>query len=145
MINSHALYRLSYGGIYKCWRLPIFTGRFQPTIFGTTELNFCVRDGNRWTLSVINTNYLFLLLTFWVLVTRARIELALPPWEGGVLTAWPTGQFSSARAGCPAPTFSLVRHQGFEPGTPWLRVRCSTNWANGAYCALHLQNWIKNF
>lgn len=55
MINSHALYRLSYGGIYKCWRLPIFTGRFQPTIFGTTELNFCVRDGNRWNLSVIAT------------------------------------------------------------------------------------------
>ena len=55
-VRSH--YRLSYGGIYKCWRLPIFTGRFQPTIFGTTELNFCVRDGNRWTLSVIDTNYL---------------------------------------------------------------------------------------
>ena len=57
MINSHALYRLSYGGIYKCWHLPIFPGRHQPSIFGTTELNFCVRDGNRWTLSVINTNY----------------------------------------------------------------------------------------
>ena len=57
-ISVHSHYRLSYGGIYKCWRLPIFTGRFQPTIFGTTELNFCVRDGNRWTLSVINTNYL---------------------------------------------------------------------------------------
>ena len=66
MINSHALYRLSYGGIYKCWRLPIFTGRFQPTIFGTTELNFCVRDGNRWTLSVINTN-LFISLLFFTL------------------------------------------------------------------------------
>ena len=64
MINSHALYRLSYGGIYKCWRLPIFTGRFQPTIFGTTELNFCVRDGNRWTLSVIDTNYLLPLFSF---------------------------------------------------------------------------------
>ena len=64
MINSHALYRLSYGGIYKCWRLPIFTGRFQPTIFGTTELNFCVRDGNRWTLSVINTNYSFTYIHF---------------------------------------------------------------------------------
>ena len=24
---------------------------------GTTELNFCVRDGNRWDLSVINTSY----------------------------------------------------------------------------------------
>ena len=27
----------------------------------------------------------------------------------------------------------VVHHQGLEPGTPWLRVRCSTNWANGAY------------
>ena len=68
MINSHALYRLSYGGIYSktplwvyalCWHLPIFPGRHQPSIFGTTELNLCVRYGNRWTLSVINTNYSF--------------------------------------------------------------------------------------
>ena len=39
-----------------CWRLPIFPGRRQPSIFGTSELNFCVRDGNRWTLTAINTN-----------------------------------------------------------------------------------------
>ena len=26
-----------------------------------------------------------------ILVTRTRIELVLPPWKGGVLTAWPTG------------------------------------------------------
>ena len=75
MINSHALYRLSYGGIYKCWRLPIFTGRFQPTIFGTTELNFCVRYGNRWTLSVINTN----LLTFVSLLRTVLIILRAAP------------------------------------------------------------------
>ena len=31
------------------------------------------------------------------------------------------------------PCFSLVHHQGFEPWTPWLRVRCSASWANGAY------------
>ena len=42
-----------------CWHLPIFPGRHQPSIFGTTELNFCVRYGNRWTLSVINTNLFF--------------------------------------------------------------------------------------
>ena len=72
MINSHALYRLSYGGIYSktpvwvyalCWHLPIFPGRHQPSIFGTTELNFCVRYGNRWTLSVINTNYSFVFIS----------------------------------------------------------------------------------
>ena len=74
------LYRLSYGGIYetpapsverhelwrdiqekqtkqKCWRRPIFPGRFQPSIFGAGELNFCVRNGNRWTLTVKITNY----------------------------------------------------------------------------------------
>ena len=27
----------------------------------------------------------------------------------------------------------LVHLQGFEPGTHWLRVSCSTNWAKGAY------------
>ena len=45
------------GCIALSWHLPIFPGRHQPSIFGTTELNFCVRYGNRWTLSVINTNY----------------------------------------------------------------------------------------
>ena len=30
----------------------------------------------------------------------------------------------------------LVHHQGFEPGTHWLRVSCSTNWANGAYLGI---------
>ena len=37
-------------------RLPIFTSRFQLTIFGTSELNFCVRNGNRWDLTVIDTD-----------------------------------------------------------------------------------------
>ena len=36
--------------------LPIFPGSRPPSIVGTRELNFCVRDGNRWTLTVINTN-----------------------------------------------------------------------------------------
>ena len=29
-------------------------------------------------------------------------------------------------------SFFLVHLQGFEPGTHWLRVSCSTNWAKGA-------------
>lgn len=36
-------------------RLPIFTRRFQRTIFGTSELNFCVRNGNRCILLAIIT------------------------------------------------------------------------------------------
>ena len=42
----------------KCWHLPIFPGRHQPSIFGTIELNFRVRYGNGWTLNVFNTNFL---------------------------------------------------------------------------------------
>ena len=62
------LYRLSYGGISEVARssltkpllvlaLPIFPGRLQPSIVGRIELNFRVRDGNGWTLDLINTNY----------------------------------------------------------------------------------------
>ena len=36
--------------------LPIFPGSHPPSIVGANELNFCVRDGNRWTLAAINTN-----------------------------------------------------------------------------------------
>ena len=36
--------------------LPIFPASYPASIVGTNELNFCVRDGNRWTLTAINTN-----------------------------------------------------------------------------------------
>ncbi len=36
--------------------LSIFTRSHPRTIVDELELNFCVRDGNRWTLKPINTN-----------------------------------------------------------------------------------------
>ena len=36
--------------------LPIFPCSHPQSIVGANELNFCVRDGNRWTLITINTN-----------------------------------------------------------------------------------------
>jgi hypothetical protein len=42
--------------LFQCWHRPIFPGRRQPSIFGTDELNYRVRNGNGWTLIVINTN-----------------------------------------------------------------------------------------
>ena len=36
--------------------LLIFPGSHPPSIVSVHELNFCVRDGNRWTLMTINTN-----------------------------------------------------------------------------------------
>ena len=37
--------------------LSIFPGSRPPSIVDGTELNFCVRDGNRWTLRPINANF----------------------------------------------------------------------------------------
>ena len=36
-------------------RLPIFPNRLQLSIFGASELNFCVRYENRWDLTAIVT------------------------------------------------------------------------------------------
>ena len=37
--------------------LPIFPASHPASIVGVHVLNFCVRDGNRWTHMTINTNY----------------------------------------------------------------------------------------
>ena len=37
--------------------LPIFPCSHPQSIVGEGVLNFCVRDGNRWTHTPINTNY----------------------------------------------------------------------------------------
>ena len=151
--------------------LPIFTASHPATIVGANELNFCVRDGNRWTLIAINTNsygWAFAHLLFrcpfadfcysphcsvWIvsnlfqfvnpflrrnLVTHTGFEPMLTAWEAAVLTTWPMGH--------------LVHLHGLEPGTHWLRVSCSTNWAKGAFPyalslfdsvhgAIHPENW----
>ena len=36
--------------------LPIFPASHPASIVGADELNFCVRDGDRWTLVAIKTN-----------------------------------------------------------------------------------------
>ena len=43
--------------LFLCRRQLIFPGRLQPSIVSTCELNFRVRYGNGWTLTVINTYY----------------------------------------------------------------------------------------
>ena len=54
------------------------------------------------------------------MVPPRGFEPLSPPWKGGVLSPRRWGHF----------IFSMGR-AGFEPATLWLRVRCSTNWANG--------------
>ena len=128
-VRSH--YRLSYGGIYSktpfwvwcslCWHLPIFPGRHQPSIFGTTELNFCVRYGNRWTLSVINTNYFTLIYIktfqpYSLLVTRGGIEPPFSAWEANVLTAWLTSHIKIRNRFSPIPYQWWYSFRDSNPG-----------------------------
>ena len=53
-----ALHRIVEG--YNMFALPIFPGSHPPSIVSVRVLNFCVRDGNRWTHTTINTNLLTL-------------------------------------------------------------------------------------
>ena len=43
--------------LMRCRRRPNFPGRCHPSILGTAELNYRVRNGNGWTLCVIITDY----------------------------------------------------------------------------------------
>jgi hypothetical protein len=47
---------ITTGHFLLCWQRPILPGSFPPSIFGTGELNFRVRDGNGWDLTVMNTS-----------------------------------------------------------------------------------------
>ena len=42
---------------FLCWHRAIFPVRRQTSIVATDELNFRVRNGNGWTLTVIDTNF----------------------------------------------------------------------------------------
>ena len=53
MVKQLNLFRFSC----LCWRWAIFPARLQASIFASAELNFCVRNGNRWTLCDKNTNF----------------------------------------------------------------------------------------
>ena len=85
--------------------------------------------------------------------TLYPIELRAPGIFGAAERTWtstglpPLGPQPSASAIPPRPlhptiiiihlwnnlsTWKLVSHEGLEPSTLWLKVRCSTNWANGS-------------
>ena len=75
--------------------LLIFTASRPATIVSANELNFCVRDGNRWTLIAINTDYL--------IGDPYRIRTDVNGVRGRCLNHLTNGP--------------LVHLQGLEPGT----------------------------
>ncbi len=48
---------------------------------------------------------------------------------------------SSASANSATSAFFLVAHPGIEPGTPWLKVMCSTDWASEPYLFNYVIGW----
>ena len=75
VIHNNKALRLSSQSFHLSRRLPIFTRRFQRTILGTSELNFCVRNGNRWNLTVIVTDqYDWFSITFLFYFVQCFLE-----------------------------------------------------------------------
>ena len=60
LLSNASEYKKTAGGNHRRFvlALPIFPCSHPQSIVGANELNFCVRDGNRWTLIAINTNYM---------------------------------------------------------------------------------------
>ena len=76
-----------------------------------------------------------------LLVTRTGIEPMSPPWKGDVLTAWPTGhkyEWNKLLY-----FIHLVSYPRLERGTTWLKVKCSTTWANSPCHQLYKQPFFK--
>ena len=84
--------------------LPIFPGSRPPSIVGVHVLNFCVRDGNRWTHMTINTNYIYPSLSAEITFGDPyRIRTDVNGVRGRCLNHLTNGP--------------LVHLQGLEPGT----------------------------
>ena len=89
--------------------LPIFPVRLQTSIFGASELNFRVRDGNGWTLTAINTNCC-LSAGYSILPCPARLG---DPYGNRTHVCGVRGRRLNRLTNGP-----LVHLQGLEPWTP---------------------------
>ena len=139
--------------------LPIFPGSRPPSIVGAHELNFCVRDGNRWTLMTINTNsygWLFTIFyiksvaasnSYWIISsTQVPVKLFIPRRSPAQrvraeATSNDTGGISRWRN-----MEHCVMRQG--AGDPWenrtpvtgVRGRCLNRLTNGPWCTFRDSN-----
>ena len=57
MPNGYEKTAAAFAVAVLCWHRAIFPVRRQTSIVATDELNFRVRNGNGWTLVVIDTNF----------------------------------------------------------------------------------------
>ena len=91
--------------------LLIFPGSHPPSIVSANELNFCVRDGNRWTLIAINTNLCGWLLTIFYIQSLPAVNSG-DPYRIRTDVNGVRGRCLNHLTNGP-----LVHLQGLEPGT----------------------------
>ena len=92
--------------------LPIFPGSRPPSIVGVHELNFCVRDGNRWTLMTINTNSMDGFYTIFYIKALSSSNSFGDPYRIRTDVNGVRGRCLNHLTNGP-----LVHLQGLEPGT----------------------------
>ena len=105
--------------LYWCQHWAIFPCGLPQSIFTTAELNFCVRNGNRWTLCVCNTDYS---RTFdpWIL-NNIHFATEFPqPFDLVIQNPLRWAFELSSRL------FEVVGQNGLEPSTSRLSVVCSS-------------------
>ena len=73
----------------------------------------------------------FLTQKKWYILSYHYIFKYWSGWRDSNPHGHPLDPKSSASANFATSAY-LVTHPGLEPGTPWLKVMCSTNWANGS-------------
>ena len=111
--------------------LPIFPGRLQPSIVSRNELNYCVRNGNRWTLTLISTNFMLSGLTgkqanYKLFIAHCQEEFGDPyrirtdvkGVRGLCLNHLTNGPFSFILSHKYPCEITVVHDQGLEPWTP---------------------------
>ena len=113
MINSHALYRLSYWGILYAGivlsLLSVSAWLLSAPVSLTSVFGMGTGGSSPLSTPAIQRHYDQSTYTYYLsasLVTRIGLEPMLSPWEGEVLTAWPTGLllWCTIRDSNPGPT-----------------------------------------
>ena len=92
--------------------LPIFTASHPATIVGANVLNFCVRDGNRWTHIAINTNSYGWVLPIFYISNACALDNLGDPYRIRTDVNGVRGRCLNHLTNGP-----LVQLQGLEPGT----------------------------
>ena len=103
---------------HSAWKADAIAGLRYMCINGGWGWIWTIVARKQWIYSPPQLTALPLIHIWWLV---GESNPPMPPWKGGVLTAWPTSHI-------------MVQSNGLEPLTSRLSIVCSTNWANFAHC-----------